>query len=151
MPTRYQGTEEEERCLNAYIRFTRAHSTIDQRGSRVFEENNLTNGQFGVLESLYHLGPMHQGTLAGKLLQSKGNISTIISNLEKRGLVDRRRDEDDRRYITVHLTEKGRKLISDIFPEHVDEIVEMMSALTASEIDELGRLCKKLGVANARE
>lgn len=149
MPTHYQGTSKEERCLNAYIRFTRAFNTVDQRQAPLFAEENLTSGQFGVLEALYHLGPMHQGTLAGKLLQSKGNISTIISNLAERGLVERRRDEEDRRFITVHLTEEGRSLIADLFPRHVAQIVETMSVLSNEEIDELGRLCKKLGLANS--
>lgn len=148
MPTHYDGTEKEERALNAFIRFTRAFDTINQEIHESFRSFDLTSGQFGVLESLYHLGPMHQGTLGDKLLQSKGNISTIINNLEDRGLVERRRDEDDRRYVTVHLTEKGEALISEMFPQHVQKIVRLMEVLDAEEVEELGRLCKKLGVAN---
>lgn len=149
MPTHYDGTENEERALNAFIRFTRAFDTVDREIHKSFRAHDLTSGQFGVLESLYHLGPMHQGTLGEKLLQSKGNISTIINNLEERGLVERRRDEEDRRYVTVHLTEDGESLIGDMFPEHVQRIVALMDALDDEEVEELGRLCKKLGVANA--
>ena len=107
MPTHYQGTDDEERILNAYIRFSRAFNTIDQTISETFQARDLTSGQFGVLESVYHLGPMYQGQLGEKLLQSKGNISTIITNLADRGLVERRRDEEDRRYVKIHLTAEG--------------------------------------------
>ena len=148
MPTHYDGTDEETRTLNAYIRFTRAFETVDRKISATFRAHDLTSGQFGVLESLYHLGPMHQGTLGAKLLQSKGNISTIISNLEARDLVERRRDEEDRRYVKVHLTDAGEALIADIFPNHVQRIADALGVLDDEEVEELGRLCKKLGVRN---
>jgi MarR family 2-MHQ and catechol resistance regulon transcriptional repressor len=91
---------------------------------------------------------MYQGQLGEKLLQSKGNISTIISNLEERDLVERRRDDEDRRYIKIHLTADGESLIEDLFPEHLRRIEETFDALETEEIEELGRLCKKLGLAN---
>lgn len=150
MPTHYDGTEEEKRALNAFIRFTRAFDTVDRRISTTFQTHDLTSGQFGVLETLYHLGPLHQGALGDKLLQSKGNISTIISNLEERDLVERRRDEGDRRYVKVHLTDEGGRLIADIFPDHAQKIAETLDVLDDEEIEELGRLCKKLGTRNAK-
>ncbi len=149
MPTHYDGTEDEVRTLTAYIRFTRAFDTIDDKISETYQARDLTSGQFGVLESIYHLGPMYQGQLGEKLLQSKGNISTVVSNLVERGLVERRRDEEDRRYVKIHLTKKGEELIADLFPKHVQNIVDTFDALDAEEIEEFGRLCKKLGLANA--
>lgn len=149
MATQYDGTEKEERVLNAYIRFTRAFDTLNQTVGETFRARDLTSGQFGVLETIYHLGPMYQGQLGEKLLQSKGNISTIISNLVDRDLVERRRDEEDRRYVKIHLTEEGKRLIEDLFPTHVEKLVSVFDALEPEEVEELGRLCKKLGVANA--
>jgi MarR family 2-MHQ and catechol resistance regulon transcriptional repressor len=149
MPTQYNGSDEEERALNAYIRFTRAFGTVDKRIGETFRTHDLTSGQFGVLETIYHLGPLYQGQLGEKLLQSKGNISTIITNLSERDLVERRRDPDDRRYVKIHLTEKGRRLIEDIFPDHVQKITDTFDALNDEELEEFSRLCKKLGLANA--
>jgi MarR family 2-MHQ and catechol resistance regulon transcriptional repressor len=149
MATQYDGSDDEERALNAYIRFTRAFNTVDRKIGETFRARNLTSGQFGVLETIYHLGPLYQGQLGEKLLQSKGNISTIISNLVERGLVERRRDQEDRRYIRIHLTGEGEELIEDLFPEHVERIRSTFEALEEKEIEELGRLCKKLGLENA--
>jgi len=149
MATQYDGTDDEERALNTYIRFTRAFDTVNRKIGETFRARDLTSGQFGVLETIYHLGPMYQGQLGEKLLQSKGNISTIISNLVERDLVERRRDEDDRRYIKIHLTPEGEDLIEGLFPEHLRRIKETFDALETEEIEELGRLCKKLGIANA--
>ncbi|PQJ26916.1 hypothetical protein BSZ35_18490 [Salinibacter sp. 10B] len=149
MATQHDGSEAEKRALNAYIRFTRAFDSVDRKIGETFRTRDLTSGQFGVLETIYHLGPLYQGQLGEKLLQSKGNISTIISNLVDRGLVERRRDQEDRRYIKIHLTSDGEELIEDLFPEHVERIRSTFEALEAEEIEEFSRLCKKLGLANA--
>ncbi len=47
--------------------------------------------------------------------------------------------------IVIHLTPAGRQLISRVLPLHAKEVVKEMSRLTASEQEELRRLCRKLG------
>ena len=108
-------------------------------------KDKLTPGQFGTLEVLLHRGSMCQKAIADKLLVSGGNITMVIDNLEKRGLVERQRSRDDRRYITVALTEGGRHLISRIFPRHVVKVVKEMSLLSPEEQDQLGALCRRIG------
>ena len=146
MPTHFEGTPEEQRALNVYIKLTRAAESVNVRINRRLAELKLTLSQFGVLEALYHLGPMHQNELGQKILRSSGNMTLVIDNLCKRGLVARCRNENDRRYITVSLTETGQKLICDYFPEHVKGILEEISVLTPAEQAEMQRLCKKLGL-----
>ncbi len=97
------------------------------------------------LEVLYHLGSMSQADICGKLLKSGGNTTLVIDNLERRGLVQRRRDPDDRRVVMVELTESGRDLISSIFPRHAEVVAAEMAVLTPEELRQLGDLCKKLG------
>jgi MarR family 2-MHQ and catechol resistance regulon transcriptional repressor len=70
----------------------------------------------------------------------------VIDNLEKRGLVKRTRDENDRRHYSVGITPKGAGLIGSFFPKHVARIVEEMSVLSGAEQDALGALCKKVGL-----
>lgn len=110
----------------------------------------LTESQFGVLEALYHLGPLCAAELAVKVLRTRGNLTLVISNLERDGLVGRTTRTEDRRYRTVELTAKGRKRMKAAFPRHARLVAEAMSALEPREQDELRRLCRKLGLA-ARE
>lgn len=70
MPTHYQGQPEEIRALNAFIKLTRSAESILARLSQAGTLDNLTASQFGVLETLYHLGPMCQMELGTKLLRS---------------------------------------------------------------------------------
>ena len=145
MPTHYQGTPEEIRSLNAFIKLTRAVDSLTTRLSRRSTIEGLTSTQFGVLESLYHLGSMCPGEISKKMLKSSGNITLVIDNLEKRGLVRRVRDQEDRRMIMISITQRGLDLISRILPGYVSAIVEEMNVLTPDEQEQLGGLCKKLG------
>ena len=145
MGTRYRGTQEEVRALDTYIKLMRAAELVTTRIHRHLTTVNLTISQFGVLEALFHLGSLSQRDLAEKLLKSGGNMTMVIDNLEKRQLVKRERSVEDRRFVSVCLTDEGRQLISDIFPQHVEAVVEEMRVLTELEQEELGRLCLRLG------
>ncbi len=146
MGTTYEGTKEEIRSLNAFIKLVRAAQSVSGRVESHFSEIGLSVSQFGALEALYHLGPLYQKDLASKILKSTGNITMVVDNLEKRGLVERVRDLKDRRLYSVGITEKGAALIKSFFPVHVSRIVHEMEALTRAEQKELDRLCKKVGL-----
>ncbi len=133
-------------ALNSYTKLMRAAESVTSRTSRPMAAAGLTISQFGVLEALLHKGPLCQRDIAAKILKSTGNITMVIDNLEKQGLVRRERDMEDRRYLTVHLTEKGTILINKVFADVEASIVAEMSALSAEEQEQLGNLCKKLGL-----
>ncbi len=143
--TNYKGSENEVRALSTYVKLMRAAESVSTRIHGHLAAANLTISQFGVLEALLHLGPLSQAELARKILKSTGNITMVIDNLEKRGLVKRERNPKDRRYYSVTLTATGKKLIASLFPRHAAGIVEGMNALTRSEQEVLGNLCRKLG------
>lgn len=149
MGTHYRGIKEEIISLDAFIKLIRAAGSVSSRVEAHLASIELTVSQFGVLEALYHLGPLHQKDLAAKILKSTGNITMVVDNLEKRGLVARSRDENDRRHRIVRITEQGRGLLWPFFPAHVRRIVEEMKALSPSEQKTLGRLCKKVGLGKA--
>lgn len=147
MATRYDGTAGELRALGAFVALQRAADSVEARTQDEINRAKLTQSQFGVLEALLHLGPLCAKDLARKILRSKGNLTLVIENLERAGLVERAAREDDRRFQTVTLTRKGRALIAGMFPRHAGTIVKAFKILTADEQEELRRLCRKLGKA----
>lgn len=149
MPTHYRGTPEEIRALNAFIKFMRAYESMELRLSQGGCQGDLTPSQFGVLETLYHLGTMCQHEIGTKILKSSGNVTLVIDNLEKQGLVKRQRDTEDRRMVMVSLTPKGKELIEAILPHYVASIVKEFSVLTPTEQETFARLCRKLGKQEA--
>ena len=148
--TQYRGSKDETRALNVYVKLTRASETISVRIHRHLGDTGLTVSQFGVLEAIYHIGPLSQAELARKIMRSTGNITMVIDNLEKRGLVRRERSQGDRRYYAVQLTPEGKELIRTIFPLHAEKILKAMNALTRAEQETLGHLCRKLGRAEVQ-
>jgi len=144
--TAYKGPRNEVRALSAYVKLMRAAETVAVRSHRHLADAKLSASQFGVLEALYHLGPMSQAGLSQKILKSSGNMTMVIDNLEKRVLIKRQRSPDDRRLNVVELTVQGKQLIANVFPRHAGEIMASMSALTKAEQDTLGNLCRKLGL-----
>ena len=151
MATHYRGSAQERAALDAYIKLMRAADSVTARLDPLMRAADLTVGQFGILEALLHLGPLCQRDLGRKLLRSGGNVTVVVGNLARRGLVRRERRADDRRFITVTLTDKGRRLIGGIFPRHVQHVVRELSALSLAQQAELGRLCRQLGHAGRRE
>src|SRR6266508_3538041 len=121
-PSRYRGDRAERLALSTYLKLTRA-------------SERLWN----------HLAPMCQRDLGERILRSSGNMTLVIDNLEKRGLVRRERSVEDRRFIQVHLTEEGARLIRRVFPAHADAITRQLAVLTQEEQRALGNLCRKLG------
>jgi MarR family 2-MHQ and catechol resistance regulon transcriptional repressor len=145
MGTKHQGSHRERRALDAYIKLRRAANTLSALEAASLRESGLTESRFGALEALHHLGPMLQKELASKLLCSPGNLTTVIDNLERDGLVERRRSPKDRRAVMVHLTPDGRKLIEELFPRHAAAIVDWFSVLSAEEQLHLSEALRRLG------
>ncbi len=148
MATHHQGTDKEKRALDAFITLMRAADSLTARLSQGLSRHDLTASQFGILETLLHLGPLCQKELAHKLLVSGGNVTIVVDNLEERGLVTRTRSTSDRRLVTVALTPAGRKHIEAVFPRHLTTIVDHFGILSPAEQATLRRLCRTLGTQN---
>lgn len=147
MGTKYKGKKEEVMALDGYIKLSRAAESVSKQINAHLSDHDLTISQFGALEALYHLGPLPSGELGEKILKSSGNMTFVVDNLVKRGLVFRQRREEDRRCVDIHLTEDGRALIQKIWPAHLAGVVSTMNALSQAEQSQLAALCRKLGLS----
>ncbi len=143
--------ESEERVLQTFVKLLRGTDSFTTRTHKHIAEFNLSLSQFQVLEVLYHLGTLCQKEIASKVLKTSGNLTTVIENLSKRNLVVRQQDEDDRRYYSIRLTPQGDELITKVFSEHLEILVSEMSVLSNEEQEQLGNLCKKLGVGATKQ
>ena len=146
MSTHYKGTAKEKLALDTFIKLIRSGDSLSSKIKLILAKNSLTESQFNVLDALYHLGHLTQKEIGKKLLKSGGNITLVVDNLEKLGLVERRRGEKDRRTFTVHLTVEGRNKIKFVLPGIVKFINEEMNILTSKEQLELQKLCKIIGL-----
>ena len=131
--------------VKPFLQLMWAAEVLRGRATAFLAEEGLTMSQFGILDTLYHLGPSSQKKLGQGIFKSQGNITKVVDNLERAGLVKRERDSEDRRYYRVTLTAKGRRLFEKVLPLHVSHIEKEMARLTKGEQENLSALCVKLG------
>jgi len=146
MSTHYKGSVKERLVLDTWIKFSRAKDTLDTIIRRDVEEQGLTISQFGVLEILLHLGPLCVGEIGTKLLMTSSNLVTVIDNLVKQTMVEKKPSEADRRSVIIHLTPKGRDMIQPIFHNHLNVLLECFSVLKNEQLKSLGSLSRELGL-----
>ena len=144
-PAERRWSPEDELALRLWIALARCYVTFSRAVACKVAEYDLTAPQFGVLEALYHLGPLSLGELAEKLLVTGGNVTYVMDRLEALGMVVRERSGDDRRVVRAHLTSKGQQTIKGVFPGHVDFVRGLAAELTPVEQQTLRGLLKKLG------
>ena len=131
-------------ALEAYHQLTRAADSVSNALSRALKPHGITLSQLSVMETLRESGPLHQRLIGQKLLRSSGNITTVVENLERRGLVRRKRGVRDRRFVTVHLTASGKALLESILPGWQDEVRQAMGVLSGEDQATLARICESL-------
>lgn len=141
----------QEEALRLWIALARCYSSFAKAVSLKIQEYGLTTPQFGVLEALFHLGPLSLGELAEKLLVTGGNVTYVMDRLEQQGLVYRERSEDDRRVIQAKLTVEGRSLVESVFDGHAEFVEHLTRHVEPGERRQLRTLLKKLGRGVARE
>ena len=146
MGSKYIGTKKEKQALNSYIKLIRSAESLSSKINLELSELGLTESQFGVLDALFHLGPLKQKDIGKKILKSGGNITMVIDNLEKQDLVKRKRGEKDRRHFIVHLNKRGKNKINEVLPLVTKLIKKHFEILNPAEQKELERLCKITGL-----
>lgn len=132
--------------LRTYVKLYRASSTITSRLAAALSEHALTMTQYNLLDMLFHKGSLQQRELGKKAMKSDGNITFVLVNLEKMGFVERTRTEGTPRDLTVSLTPAGRQKIARVFPVFARTVAQQMRVLSAGELQNLGRLCKRVGL-----
>lgn len=129
--------------VHAQIVFKKAERTIANNTGIAIREHGLTTSQFGVLDVLYTKGEMRICNLISSMLSTFGNMTVIIRNMEKAGLIYKKTDSSDKRASLVGLTDQGKALFEEVFPKHKLEIENLYSVLTDNEKEMLISILKK--------
>lgn len=132
-------------ALKLWVVMNRAYSAVGRHAVADQARHGLSEGEFAVLEVLFHKGPLLLVEVQKKVLVSSGGITYLVDRLERKGLVERRPCETDRRASYAALTAAGQRLIADIFPAHAEAIVHATAGLSDAEKRQAVKLLKKLG------
>ena len=118
-----------------------AHHSVE----RWADKHGLSEGRLQILMRLRHeRDGVALGELAQMLSVSPRNITGLIDNLERDGLVVRVPDPADRRSVLATLTEKGRDRIDSIWRDAVHRQVGLTDGFSQEELAQLRHLCLRL-------
>ena len=128
-------------------RIVRLASLFQQAYSNTFQPLGLNDGDYGVLAPLRRAGAPHQLTpteLAKHRMMTSGGMTAALDRLERKGLVARMPNPDDRRGSLVRLTDSGRDVIDEAMQQHVLTEHRLISGLDEHEREQLRLLLRKL-------
>lgn len=137
--------DDQESALKLWVVMNRAVRAIEAPLRRQVEAHGISFTEFAVLEALLHKGPMPIGDIGERVLLTSGSMTYVVDKLVKRGLVERRACESDRRVVYGDLTAAGRSLISPVFSEHAVLLAETMAGLSPAEREVTAGMLKRLG------
>ncbi|PAQ13081.1 MarR family transcriptional regulator [Bacillaceae bacterium SAOS 7] len=139
--------EKSKQSLKLFIVLSRATKVINEQVNEYIYESGLNPTEFAVLELLYHKGPQPLQQIGNKILMASGSITYVVDKLEKKNLLARKTNEQDRRVIHAEITDHGRQFIDEIFPQHEENIHQLMNVLSEEEKEMAIALIRKLGVS----
>jgi len=101
---------------------------------------DLTSDQWIVLKSISEVEGINQRELAGRCFKEPASVTRILDLLEKKGWVERRPVQDDRRTYEVHTTEAGKALVEKLLPLAVEIRAQGTQGLSEQEVEQLSQM-----------
>ena len=120
---------------------------LDRARRAARSEHDLEAWEFDVLAALRRAGPPYEltpGMLLAQTMVTSGTMTARVDKLTARGLVDRRRDEDDRRAVRVRLTDQGRRVVDGALDVLLAHERTLLADLDDHEQDTLAALLRRL-------
>ena len=142
---RLEGREFDFTAMSAVSNVYRAGTAVRNHMERtVLADHDLSWVAFTVLWILWIWDAQETGHVAEEAGITKGPLTGVIKTLQSQQLIKRTPHRDDRRRVSISLTAKGRRMITQLFPAFNQHEVAAVSALTDAEQRELARLLRKV-------
>ncbi|MCP5027651.1 MAG: MarR family transcriptional regulator, partial [Actinomycetia bacterium] len=121
-------------ALLASFELVRASTRLVQRlEAEVHRVAGWSMAGFRVMFCVWVAGPLEPREIARLSGLSRAAVSSVLNTLERDGLIDRRRESDDRRLVTVHLTEGGAGRVIDAYRQQNEVERDFFGALNEND------------------
>jgi DNA-binding MarR family transcriptional regulator len=133
------------RAMAAVSNLFRASAAVRRHMERrVLAEDRLSWTSFVVLWVLWVWGDMEARDLAAAVGISRPTSTGVVTTLERRGFVQRKRNAMDGRMVRVSLTPEGRKKIETLFPRFNEEEVAVTERLSPGHQEHLASMLRTM-------
>jgi len=99
---------------------------------------------FRIMFMLWVIGPSESSEIARLSGLTRAAISSSVNTLERDGLVERRRESEDRRLVTLHLTDDGARRLEAAYRAQNKREEQLLGALTSEELATLTDLMRRV-------
>ncbi|PUE65854.1 MarR family winged helix-turn-helix transcriptional regulator [Arcobacter caeni] len=140
--------ERTDKSMKIVVRLEKASLKITNLTVNYLSKHNLTFNQFKVLEVLYHLGDLNIGSITKLTMSTPGNITVVVKNLKRDEWITSIKDPNDSRASILSITQKGKDIIEEVFPNHANNLTKSLEVLSDVELDTLYDLLNKVYKAN---
>ena len=130
--------------FRSWIGVERACQLMQQAMTRAIADLDIKTPHLDILINLYRFDGISQQELARKLLVGRSNMSMLLPQLEKRGLIERRPDGRDKRILRLFLTEEGRDLTARAMVIQTELIERTLSVTPIEDCTLMGNTMEKL-------
>jgi len=136
----------DHRALRIWLRLLTCTQLIERQvRSRLREQFSTTLPRFDLLAQLErHREGLKMNELSRLLMVTGGNVTAIVDQLEKEGLVERLDEPADRRAFRIRLTRAGERSFGEMARAHEEWVVELLAGLSRREHEELLKLLAKV-------
>jgi len=137
-----------DKSMKTVVRLEKASLKITNFTVNYLSKHNLTFNQFKVLEVLYHVGDLNIGSITKLTMSTPGNITVVVRNLKRDEWITSIKDPNVSRTYILSLTQKGKDIIEEVFPNHAQNLTKALDILSDEELDTLYDLLNKVYKAN---
>ncbi|MFZ4450591.1 MarR family winged helix-turn-helix transcriptional regulator [Salibacterium aidingense] len=110
---------------------------IKQQGREILHQFPITPPQFVALQWLQEEGDMTIGDLSQKIFLACSTTTDLVDRMEKNNLVQRIKDQKDRRVVYIHLLEKGENIIAEVIQERQNYLRHILSTVSEEEVKQV--------------
>ena len=133
-----------DKSMQTWMQLFRSFNKIRTKETAYIQKFDLTMNQFQVLEVLYHRGDLNIGSITKFTMSTPGNITVVVRNLKRDGYITSIADIKDKRASILSITQKGKDIIEELFPNHAKNFEEYFKVLDEQELDSLFTILRKL-------
>jgi DNA-binding MarR family transcriptional regulator len=127
-----------------WVALVRAHNAVERALSKALRPLSLKPAHLDILLNVFRFPGLSQQELARKLLVGRSNVTMLLPQLEKRGLITKSADRSDKRIWRLELTEPGLALTRQAIDTHVALIEKVMATSSEAECDVVGDAMRKV-------
>jgi DNA-binding MarR family transcriptional regulator len=129
----------------------RAEKAVVRELTRALASLDLKIGQLDAMMNIYRHPGMSQHDVARRLLVGRSNITMLLPQLEKQGLIRREGDSKDKRVIRLFLTDDGEAKLMEALKIYSALIDKVMAQSTPTECDAMGEQMRRIEEALREE